>query len=193
MCCSSQGERSCGGLNAMAQVAQGKSQAEGFDVRLRWSVLRVARLAGWPFVVNAWILHPWSWPPRTPGLVLGCALLVLQLYLWFAQIRLLRAGTVLRIDRVGVTVTGERTVPWGDLDRVTVARGRCVAFHAKWPDRELPLPYYGARHRSGRRLRRRLTRRFGTPLVFVPGVCNVELRDFVGAVRAYSGGLPVFD
>jgi hypothetical protein len=179
-------------MYAMAQVVQGKSRAEGFDFRSRWTTRRVMWMAVWPLAFDLLVFHPWDWPPRTPGLVLGCAFLVFQLWVWHAQIRLLRAGTVLRIDRVGVTVKGEPTVPWRDLDRVTITPGRSVAFHARWPDKELPLPYYGTRRASPRR-RERMTARFGTPLVFSPGACGFEVRDVVDAVRTHSGGLPVFD
>lgn len=176
----------------MAQVERA-AERDGFEVRLRWSMVRVVRVVALPLLVAIYLLYPWHGSKSHGGLVLGCLFLLLQLAFWWGQYRLWRAGALMVVNGAGITVKGEPTVPWRDLDRVVVVRRRVLAFHARWPDAELPLGTAGLRPRNPGRQRAQLVQRYGTPLVVSPSMCGLTVRDVVDAVRRYSAGLPVFD
>ncbi|MFI0717875.1 hypothetical protein [Streptomyces sp. NPDC021224] len=177
----------------MEALVPGAAVPGGYEVRLRWDAVRVAQSLLLPLVVAAYVLYPYNTRVKPPALVLGGLLLVTVVVVQRALYRMRKTGCLIRIDPAGITVHGEQTVPWHDLDRAVVVRGRLVAFHARQPDRQLPLaPVGNVRPRSAR-IRRQLDRRFGTQLVVSPRLYGLRAEEIVAAVRRYSGGLPVFD
>ncbi|MFI0941113.1 hypothetical protein [Streptomyces sp. NPDC021020] len=177
----------------MEALVPGAAAPGGYEVRLRWGVLRVMQSLILPLVVAAYILYPYNTRVKPLSLVLGGLSLVLAAVVQRALYRMRKAGCLIRVDPSGITVHGEQTVPWRDLDRAVVVRGRVVAFHARQPDRQLPLAPVGAGRPRSARIRRQLDRRFGTQLVVSPRLYGRRVEDLVAAVRRYSPGLPVFD
>jgi hypothetical protein len=177
----------------MVQAEQGRGETGGLEVRLRFDFARLMGTAFLPLALLLWILDPFDGNVTVVSGVLGGAVLLLSVVFWTQQLRLRSLGCLLRIDAAGVTVGAQPTVPWGDLRKVEVVRRRLVTFVPKSERVTLPVMPSGTRRRDPRRTRERLLAQFGTPLVVATSAYNVGVEEIVGAVRAYSGGLPVFD
>ncbi|NUP36644.1 MAG: hypothetical protein HOY76_06365 [Streptomyces sp.] len=100
-------------------------------------------------------------------------------------------GCLMRIDAAGLTVAGQPTVPWQDV-RKAVVRRRAVVFFSWGIDTELPMLPTGYRMRNGARTRRRLTEKFGSPMVVPLGLYGVRRAEVLAAVRTYCGKVAVF-
>jgi len=103
-----------------------------------------------------------------------------------------RKGCLVRLDDAGVTLFDGRTVSWREISEVRDPRkGPVLVFlprdGATLPvfSRELFLRPHTARER--------LTRRWGSPLVLIPGALDASKDEIIDAVRRFSGGVPVFD
>lgn len=177
----------------MVQAERRRVETGVFEVRLDLGLWRVMRTALLPLAVVVWIVDPFDGNVTVSSGVIGGALLLLNLAFWTQQLRLRSLGCLLRIDASGVTVAGEQTVPWRDLGKVEVIKGRIVAFVPRSADVALPVMPSGFRSRNPGRTRDRIAARFGTPLIVSTTAYNVRVDEIVEAVRTCSGGLPVFD
>ncbi|MFG1809622.1 hypothetical protein [Streptomyces sp. NPDC049040] len=177
----------------MVQAERQKARTGAYEVRVRrswvWNLSRMAVSLG----IALWILDPFDGNVTTSSGVIGGSVLLLNLTFWTSQFRLRALGCLMRIDAAGVTVAGQPTVPWKDLAKAEVLKQRSLVLVPRSPEVELPLAPTGFRPLDAQRKRRRLTARFGSPLIVYASVYGEDMDDLVAAVRRYSGGLPVFD
>jgi hypothetical protein len=168
-------------------------KGDGFEVRVRWRGPLLVGMAILPAAVLVWVFGPFHGDEALAGVIPGCA--VVGAFYWFQAFRLKAVGCVLRIDAAGVTV-GDRTVPWGQLERVEAVRRRVVAFVPRIPGEGDLLPLVPTGSREGNADRRRRTQywlaeRYGSPMVVFTTLYGARVDEILEAVRLYSGGEPV--
>jgi hypothetical protein len=118
-------------------------------------------------------------------LVFGTAVVALS-----AVLRMRAMGCLMRLDADGVTVRGRRTVAWSEVCAVRwVKPGRkrveAVVFLPQ-PGAVLPEFPRGIRLSHPRRSSAALTKRFGSPLVVLPGNVDAQVSGIRAAVEAFG-------
>ncbi|MCZ4126183.1 hypothetical protein [Streptomyces sp. H39-S7] len=166
----------------------------GYEMRLRWGWGMAARTAVLAGVVTAVVLDPVDGHVTRGSVAYGCLLAAQSAFFLGQQYALYVRGCLLRIDAAGLTVIGEPTVPWRELRKAEVRRGALVFF--PWsPETALPMLPVGLKSPAmdARRRRRRLARRFGSPMVVFTRLYGVRRAEVIAAVRRYSANVPVFE
>ena len=104
-------------------------------------------------------------------------------------------GALVRLDDAGITLVHGRTVGWAEIREMREVHKGFTQGLVLLPrdDAELPvfaITLFVLRRRSQAA---RMTRRWGSPLVLVPGHLDVSRTQIVDAVRRFSGGVPILD
>ncbi|WP_031512794.1 hypothetical protein [Streptomyces sp. NRRL F-5123] len=178
----------------MGDDAEASEPEGGYEVWSSWGWGTVARTAVVAGIVTVTMLNPVDWQVTPGSVTLGCYFMAWGAFFVGQQHALHRRGCLLRIDAAGLTVAGEPTVPWRELRKAEARRGAVVFF--PWSSAtELPLLPVGLKGLAmvEWRRRRRLMKRFGSPLVVPTRLYGVRRAEVVAAVRHYSGAVPVFE
>ncbi|MEV7778298.1 hypothetical protein [Kitasatospora sp. NPDC088351] len=162
------------------------------EVRLRpWGFAPVLLGLSFPVLLSLRLLLD---PSSGLSFPLGCATLAFgaggAVFVLTVRRRLRAMGCLVRLDAEGVTVHGRRTVPWPDLSEVRWGPGggrrpAAVVFVAR-PGVTLPalpsvLPFSRPAARAAA-----LTRRFGSPLVILPGGLDTTAPRILAGVQRLS-------
>lgn len=167
-------------------------QRGGYEVRARWGLDRTwrtgvaaaAAVAQGLIGPGLWHIVGWS------SCASGAWAVVLAVS---DHVRLRRLGCLLRIDGSGLTVRGGPTIPWSDVRKAEVGRWGTVVFFSWGADGSLPLLEYDSLSRAGeRRRRKRLTARFGSPMVLPTRRYGVRPAEVMAAVHTYDGRASLF-
>ncbi|MFD7085675.1 hypothetical protein ACFYXV_05860 [Streptomyces sp. NPDC002181] len=119
----------------------------------------------------------------------SCALMAVVLVLLLVRHARQRArGVLVRLDSYGVTVGAGPAVPWSDLSAVRSGKHGAVIMVPR-PGVELPVVPHGMPFGRPERQKAVYTRRYGSPLVLIPGTLDATGPRILAAVRRL-GGIP---